>query len=202
MQLFETMRLEEGKIPRLRYHYERLSQACEDLNFQFDANEWQEEIEGLKSHYPNGVWRLKVLVNDQGEVTSEIAELPTKSRFSAQFQLSQSSVDTSVVMHKTTDRRHLAHDHQTDLILLYRSDGKILEFDIGNVVIEEAGEWYTPADENDLLKGCKRRELLASGQLQIKDYQKEELIEKLRAQRVKVYMINSLREVAEVDIHL
>ena len=202
MQLFETMRLEKGKIPRLRYHYERIAHACDDLNFQFDPENWHREIEYLMSHYPNEVWRLKVRVDAQGEVTSEIAELPTKSRFSARFQPSHPSADPSVVTHKTTDRSHLEHDHQTDLILLYRSDGKVLEFDIGNVVIEEAGEWYTPANDEDLLEGCKRRELLATGKLQIRNYQKAELIEKLRAQQVKVYMINSLREVAEVDIHL
>ena len=67
MQLFETMRLEEGQIPRLSYHYERLVHACDDLNFQFDPENWHREIDHLMSHYPNGVWRLKVRVDAQGK---------------------------------------------------------------------------------------------------------------------------------------
>ena len=45
-------------------------------------------------------------------------------------------------MNKTSERHYLEHNHETDLILLYDETGKILEFDIGNIMIGE-GMTYT-----------------------------------------------------------
>ncbi len=46
--------------------------------------------------------------------------------------------------------------------LLTSEDGKVLEFDIGNIVIEEDGKWYTPSYKDDFLKGCMRDYLIDS----------------------------------------
>lgn len=87
-------------------------------------------------------------------------------------------------------------------MLLYNNEGKILEFDIGNIMIEEQGHYYTPSYQNDFLLGCMRESLIKQGKLEIKDYSKDELISKLKKGDIRVYLLNSLREVADVAIYL
>ncbi|ORN88518.1 aminodeoxychorismate lyase, partial [Staphylococcus aureus] len=87
-----------------------------------------------------------------------------------------------------------------DLILLTSEDGKVLEFDIGNIVIEEDGKWYTPSYKDDFLKGCMRDYLIDSDKLVEKDFNKNELIYKYHNNEIRLFLINSLREVA--DVHL
>ena len=66
-----------------------------------------------------------------------IKPLSQKSLFTAKFQQVQTHYNERYIINKTTERRHLAHNHETDLILLYDEKGKILEFDIGNIMIEK-----------------------------------------------------------------
>ncbi len=50
--------------------------------------------------------------------------------------------------------------------------------------------------------GCMRQSLIDEGKLSIKNYTKTELSEKLTNQQVRIYLLNSLREVADVSIYL
>ncbi len=58
-------------------------------------------------------------------------------------------MNKQVIVHKTTQRAHLEHNHQTDIVLLYNEEGKVLEFDIGNIMIKEDGHYYTPFYNED-----------------------------------------------------
>ena len=55
-----------------------------------------------------------------------IKPLSQKSLFTAKFQQVQTHYNERYIINKTTERRHLAHNHETDLILLYDEKGKIL----------------------------------------------------------------------------
>ena len=61
-----------------------------------------------------------------------------KPYFTAKLQSIDNATETSLLINKTSQRQHLTHNHTTDLILLY-NEYKILEFDIGNIMIEEQG---------------------------------------------------------------
>lgn len=47
-----------------------------------------------------------------------------------------------------------------------------------------------------------RQSLIDEGKLSIKNYTKTELSEKLTNQQVRIYLLNSLRKVADVSIYL
>ncbi|MBP0500863.1 aminotransferase class IV, partial [Mycobacterium tuberculosis] len=47
MHLFETMKLDKGFIPRLDYHYQRISTSSEHLGFQFDHLFWKQFIHNI-----------------------------------------------------------------------------------------------------------------------------------------------------------
>ena len=50
MQLFETLRMEAGKLPRLSYHKARMERSAARLGFKFDGDLWQmRSIPSLKN---------------------------------------------------------------------------------------------------------------------------------------------------------
>ncbi|MGD6885288.1 aminotransferase class IV [Staphylococcus shinii] len=202
MQLFETMRLESGLFSRLSYHKNRMKNASEELGFLFDESAWSELIDSISEQYAKGIYRMKILLNKDGTMEYVAASLPEKSTFTAKLLPLTSDVNKQVVIHKTTQRAHLEHNHQTDIVLLYNEKGKVLEFDIGNVMIKENGHYYTPLYNEDFLRGCMRQELLDKGELLEKDFEVHELKDKISNNKVQIFLINSLREVAEVEIYL
>ncbi|GGG89589.1 aminodeoxychorismate lyase [Staphylococcus pragensis] len=202
MKLFETMRLDNGEIRRFQYHTARLKQACARLGFSFSEWEWEQYTEKIRLRNAKGLFRLKIEIDKEGQLSHIIKPLMTKNKFTAEFKESNATCAKAYVINKTTMRQHLEHSHRTDLVLLYSETGKILEFDIGNIMIEEDGHYYTPSYEEDFLLGCMRQSLIDEHKLFIKNYNKDELIEKLRANKVRIYLLNSLREVAEVSIYI
>lgn len=202
MQLFETMKIKNGQIPRVKYHTKRLKLSAQKLNFQFGEQEWHKIINEMTSKYRIGEYRLKVTLNAQGNFETIVSELPKKNAFTAKIQTLPNSVEPIFLNNKTTERKHLDHQHETDLILLTSPNGKVLEFDIGNIVIEENGKWYTPKYDGDFLKGCMRTYLIEQNKLTEKDFDKNELIVKYRNDEIRLFLINSLREVAVVHLCL
>lgn len=202
MYLFETMRVDEGEIPRKVYHTSRITRSAERLGYMFDDKKWANYLEEICEQHIRGVWRLKVMLERDGSLSHQIVELPHKSSFSAHFELIDHQFPEWQYTNKTSERAHVTHSHATDVVLYYDGGGKVLEFDIGNVIVEEEGEWYTPPFENDFLKGCMRQALLDKGQLQVRSYQVDELKEKLRSGQARIFLINSLREVADIQINL
>ncbi|ANZ34005.1 aminotransferase class IV [Staphylococcus carnosus] len=202
MYLFETMRVEAGDIPRNIYHTKRIANSAEQLNFQFNKKEWDNYLDNICQQHTEGLWRLKVMLGQDGTLTHQIVKLPDKQQFSARFECIDAQFPDWQYTNKTSEREHVTHDHETDTVLYYDTNGKILEFDIGNVVVEESGNWYTPPFENDFLKGCMRQALLDEGKLQLRSYQLDELNEKLKRGRAQIFLINSLREVADIQINL
>ena len=202
MKLFETMQLNHGHIPRLNYHTRRLCHSCSQLGFQFSENAWYSYIENLKQNYNDHLYRLKIEIDKDGQFTHVIQPLSSKDNFTARFKKSNSDYPQKFIINKTTERAYLTHNHETDLILLYDDSGKILEFDIGNIMIKENGNYYTPRYNKDFLRGCMRESLLENHKLKVKDYTKDELMIKLENEEVEVYLLNSLREVAQVSIYI
>ncbi|RIM71243.1 aminotransferase class IV [Staphylococcus xylosus] len=202
MQLFETMKLESGLFPRISYHKKRMKSASEQLGFLFNESTWSELITSISEQYATGVYRIKSMLNKDGIMNYVAAPLPEKTTFTAKLLPLIADVNKQVIVHKTTQRAHLEHNHQTDIVLLYNEEGKVLEFDIGNIMIKEDGRYYTPFYNEDFLRGCMRQELLDKGELLEKDYDIQELKDKINSNIIQIFLINSLREVAEVEIYL
>ncbi|MBA1354723.1 MULTISPECIES: aminotransferase class IV [Staphylococcus] len=202
MQLFETLRLDSGNFSRLTYHYDRIKHSANQFQMTFEDEQWNKTISEIKGLYFTGTYRVKIILHPNGIFKYEVAELPQKDSFTAKIVPLTPIQDKRVLTNKTTNRDHLAHNHETDLILLYDKSGKILEFDIGNIMIKEGNYYYTPVYNEDFLKGCKRQELIEEGKLIEKDYSLTDFKHKLRQNQIQVFLINSLREVADVAINL
>ncbi|WP_281673263.1 aminotransferase class IV [Staphylococcus auricularis] len=200
MELFETMRLENGTIKRLTYHFERMMRGSVDLGFDFSVQQWNQIIDELQSRYTKGVWRVKVTNDQQGSMHYTVAELPDKVEFTAKLQLIDDQTPIEERIHKTSNRDHLLHDHQTDLVLLYDQSGKILEFDIGNILMKKGDCYFTPTYDTDLLQGCMRQILLDEDRIETQDIEVSGFTEAVKQGELKPYLINSLREVVPVEM--
>lgn len=202
MDLFETMRLEDGIFKRIQFHTKRIQQSSRNLDINFNLEQWNQLLNRIAEEYPKGVYRVKIILKQNGKFDSVIADLPDKALFSAQLQKLPKNIPEAVLTNKTTNRAHLSHQHLTDLILLYDANGKILEFDIGNILIKEHDHFYTPTYNKDMLKGCMRQALIEQGNIYERDYDVDSFKEKYKQNDIQVYLINSLREVADVKIYI
>ncbi len=87
MQLFETMKIDNGHIPRLTYHTNRIKCSSERLNFKFDEHAWRNELNDVTTKYHSGQYRLKIVLNAESKFETIVSPLPEKSSFTAKFQV-------------------------------------------------------------------------------------------------------------------
>ncbi|UXR78725.1 MULTISPECIES: aminotransferase class IV [unclassified Staphylococcus] len=193
MQLFETMRLEAGKIPRETYHLQRMTRSAEQLGLPFSQHDWAQRLTDVKNTYTEHIYRLKVILSAEGKLATEIGALTDKPFLTACLREIDEETPCWQRTNKTSERSHLQHRHQTDIVLFHNAEGKLLEFDIGNLVISNQGEQLTPRYENDFLCGCMRQALLDHGEVIEADLTVESLKAAMVAQE-NIWMINSLRE--------
>lgn len=78
MQLFETMKIDNGHIPRLTYHTNRIKCSSERLNFKFDEHAWRNELNDVTTKYHSGQYRLKIVLNAESEFETIVSPLPEK----------------------------------------------------------------------------------------------------------------------------
>lgn len=89
MQLFETMKIDNGQISRVKYHTKRLKNSAQRLNFQFNEQLWHKLIKEVACKYPIGEYRLKVILNAEGDFETIVAQLPTKMYLRLRYKLYQ-----------------------------------------------------------------------------------------------------------------
>lgn len=102
--------------------------------------------------------------------------------------------------HKTT-HREIYETRRRDLpddafdALLQNERGEVTEFARGNLVVELAGELWTPPRASGLLPGCLRQELLDAGAVRERVIRSEELPHATR-----LWFVNSARGWIEVTL--
>ena len=192
MHLFETMRLENGHIPRETYHRARIERSAHHLEMPFSTIKWQQLIDDVKVTHAQGCYRLKVMLSEGGDFSSELGTLADKSHMTARLVQMADQTPQWQRVNKTSERAFLQHNHQTDIVLFTNEHGKLLEFDIGNFVMEWQGQLCTPRYQNDFLRGCMRQALLDNGDIVEADLTIDTLAQVFE-EHGKIWMINSLR---------
>lgn len=167
-QLLETILLHNGKFYLMEQHINRLKQSAQYFNFVIDDLILVEKLHRLKKQYHSGKWRIRLLVNKDGDVSTEA--FPMQAMNKNLVILAKEPIDKHNVFHyhKTTERtmfdKHqqlLANNHLD--VLLWNKDREITEFTIGNVVVELNGKLMTPPVKSGLLPGTFRNQLIEDG---------------------------------------
>lgn len=174
--LLESLRLENGVLSRRPLHLKRVLQAAHA--FHFAPGEavatLQARIESaldkICQEHPEGCFKVRLLVNAQGDVHTEAAPLPPNPA-QITVALAQEAMPPAdaFIWHKTTFREAYAkHPVPSGCFdtLLYNQAGEVTEFTIGNVAVELDGRWVTPPLACGLLPGVMRQTLLAQGRIE------------------------------------
>ncbi len=192
-QLIESLRLDQGRIPRLGEHLQRLERSARHFNWPWQET-WSTRIDAalqaLRAQHPAGVFKARLLLHADGQLDLGCAPLtgpgsasladvdrvdPSATQQDAiEVRLAPHAMPAAddFICHKTTRREAYAafsawaspHPDVFD-VLLFNAAGHLTEFTIGNVALELNGTWVTPPLADGLLPGVMREDLLAQGVL-------------------------------------
>ena len=206
-QLIESLRLDEGQIPRIDLHLARLLASATHFQWPWALVASGAEVlararAALQQHaapHPTGVHKLRLLVDVHGQLHTECAPLQgwgPSPRVALATQPMPEADD--FVRHKTTRRQvyaGFAPPAGCVDTLLYNERQELTEFTIGNLALELDGLWCTPPLSSGLLPGVMRQHLLSQGQLHERVLT---LSDVPRASRIA--LLNSVRGMVEVTL--
>lgn len=199
--LLETMKLENGSYYLLDYHLQRLAKSGDYFAYPIDLISIQQQLQQIANRYPLGIYKLRLLVTNAGEISIEIQNIQSKTQ-PIQVAIAKHPIDKAnpFYYYKTTNRgmyKAFLNEHPlADDVLLWNADEELTEFTIGNVVVERNGKFYTPPVECGLLAGTFRQYLIDKGRITEKVITLNELDE-----CTNIWLINSVKKWVPVIIN-
>jgi len=199
--LLETMRLDEGQVPRLERHVARMAASARHFGYTWDEAAVRAAVAAAQRDHVRGCWRVRLLVDRDGaarvECTAHSNEM--KGPWRVSFALDPVDERDPFLFNKTTRRGVYDHARRAqpdvDDVILWNSRGEVTESTIGNVVVEIGGERYTPPVACGLLAGTFRAELLDAGAIRERVLSVGEV-----ASAPRLWLINSVREWVEARL--
>jgi para-aminobenzoate synthetase/4-amino-4-deoxychorismate lyase len=205
-ELLESLRLEDGTLPRLELHLARLARSAAHFAYPFDtahAQAARQTLSVLTQAHPQGVFKVRLLLDAQGQVRAEAAPLPSACATPLQVALATHAMPAAdeFIRHKTTQRSaYDAFKARPGFFdtLLFNAQGELTEFTIGNLAVRLQGDerWYTPPVSAGLLPGVMRESLLAQGKLTERSISLHDL-----PKVCEMALINSVRGWVLVQLH-
>lgn len=193
-ELFETLRLADGRFWLLQRHLDRLEASARFLGFRWDASIVLDVVDRVRRAHIEGTWRVKLLLGRSGDVQTHCVGLDDAPARAWRVAVADDPIDAGDLrlFHKTTcrqiyDAAARSRPEADDVLLLNRS-GHITESTIANIVVEKSGVLLTPPRECGLLAGTFRAELLANGTIRESLLTLEDLRESPR-----IWLINAVR---------
>jgi para-aminobenzoate synthetase/4-amino-4-deoxychorismate lyase len=203
-ELIETLRLEQGVYPLLAQHMNRLAASARALGFACDTPRVQAALTAEATRCAPGVFRVRLTLAHDGRYRIVCSPMPPDDGRTWRVVLASETLnaDDYLLRHKTTARaaydRVLAalmnRPEVFDAIFL-NTRGEVCEGARSNVLIESAGQLYTPPLACGLLAGVMRQQLLADGRAVERVLRLEDL-----QQASAIYMANALRGLLRVTL--
>ena len=168
--LFETIKIEDGKIFNLDWHNKRFNKTQKELFSNTSSINLKEFI----SPPTSGLYRCKIIYTDND--IQSVEYFPYKAKKIKKLKVIESQLDYS---YKYTNRStfqelslELAKDYAEIII---EKNGFLTDTSIANIAFSDGKTWFTPS--TPLLKGTTRARLLNEGFLKLKDIKKENIKE-------------------------
>lgn len=170
-ELLETLALEGGQLRHAAEHLVRLASAAAHFGYPWDAEKVQRCLLALAQAHPQGLWRVRLLLNAQGQARAQAFAMDA-SPVEVRLQLADRPLMEAhgeFVRFKTTRRAHYDAHAPTDPgvfdTLLWNAEGEVTECTRGNVAMLIDGRWLTPPLACGLLPGVGRARALRDGRL-------------------------------------
>lgn len=169
--LLETLALENGQLRHAAEHLQRLTGAAAHFGYPVKLAEVESCLQQLAQAHPQGAWRVRLLLNAQGQARAEAFALEA-SPASVRLQLAERALPEAhgeFVRFKTTRRAHYDAFTPTQPgvfdTVLWNAEGEITECTRGNVAMLLDGRWVTPPLACGLLPGVGRALALRDGRV-------------------------------------
>jgi para-aminobenzoate synthetase / 4-amino-4-deoxychorismate lyase len=162
--LVETMRAEDGEIPLLERHLNRLQDAAAYFDFRHEEASVRKALADLGP----GSLRVRLLISPLGEITVETAPIADSAHDLRTVTIYPEPMpaDDPFLRHKTTHRpfyeRALgwARARGADEAILLNEQGEVVEGTFTNIWIRKGDRLLTPPLRSDGLPGVFRAHLL------------------------------------------
>ncbi len=201
-ELIETLRLEDGRYPRLALHLERLQASARALGFACAAAEIAARLAATAESHPVGVHRVRLTLAHGGACALRCAPLAADDGLPWRAVLAGEALDAGdyLLRHKTTarsryDRALAALPAGVFDAIFLNTRGEVCEGARSNVFVARGDVLLTPPLASGLLPGVLRRDLIESGRA----VESVLTVGDLRAAPT-IYLGNALRGVTEVRL--
>lgn len=201
--LIETIRWERGKgYYLLGPHIARLRNSCGYFSVHLDLRKLKADLKNLEKEMSGGKWRVRILVNQRGEISAEKEPLE-KIKAPVKVKISSHRVNSNNVFlyHKTTHRdlydkeRTTAQREGFFEVIFLNTNGEVTEGAVTNIFVSKKGKLYTPPVKCGLLQGVLRERLLREGKAEEKIIYLKDILD-----ADKVYVGNSVRGLLEAKV--
>ena len=201
--LLETLLIDNGKVPRLEAHLERLRQSAQFFGFNYNQAAIRAAILSHAAATPNDQRRLRLTVDRHSQIETQIQPLaPLPRQLTSVIASKQTNSADLFLRHKTTARK-LYDDTLEQLkatptifdALFFNERHELTEGARSNVFLVKSGVWSTPVIESGLLNGVMRQEILNTHKVFEKKLYLEDLVS-----ADAVYLSNSLRGLVRVTL--
>ncbi|WP_332775157.1 aminodeoxychorismate synthase component I [Polaromonas sp.] len=169
--LLETMALEDGSLRDAPAHLARMAAAAAHFGYPWQQPSIERCLQELAQTHPQGMWRVRLLLDAQGRAKVEAHALPASPQ-RVRLELADHAIEEAhgeFVRFKTTRRAHYDAftPRQADMFdsLLWNPEGEITECTRGNVALLLDGRWVTPPLQCGLLGGVGRANALRDGRV-------------------------------------
>lgn len=174
-EILETLALDAGQLRHVGEHLARMAGAAQHFGFVWDGARVQQCLQALAAQHPEGLWRVRLLLNASGQPRAEaFAMQPTAVPVLLQLAGQPlAEAHSEFTRFKTTRRAHydaFTPDAATQPgvfdTLLYNGAGEITECTRGNIAaLLPDGRWVTPPLSSGLLPGVGRAVALREGRV-------------------------------------
>lgn len=163
--LFETIKIEDGKIFNIQWHNRRFNKSRQGL---FALSNELNLLDYIKDYPSSGLYRCKIIYTDE---IHSVEYFPYRAKTCHSFKIVTSNLDYGF---KYLDRSKLdaLQTEESDDIIIER-DGLLTDTSIANIAVFDGKQWLTP--EYPLLEGTTRARLLEAKFLNLHRVKKENL---------------------------
>ncbi|MFA6635836.1 MAG: aminotransferase class IV [Candidatus Omnitrophota bacterium] len=204
--LLETILWENGEFFLFEDHLSRLEKSARFFSFPLDLSSVAfSMIDHAKKFISENKYRLRLLVNNEGECNVSSSLLPPPTDISARVIFSGKATDKNDIFlsHKTTNRELYDKEFSSCRkngyfdALFMNTEGEITEGAISNIIIKRGDVYMTPPLSSGILPGTYRGSLLRSQKIPLKE-QTLRKADILSAE--KIFIINSVIKMLPVEL--
>jgi len=163
-ELFETLKIEDGKIFNLKWHTKRLNQSRLEL---FSLHKPLNLADYINTP-TQGLYRCRVVYDLE---IKSVEYIPYAPKFFRSFKIVQSNLEYNYKFNERSELNKLRQEDYDEIII--EKDGFLTDTSIANIAFYDGQDWLTP--KTPLLRGTTREKLLYEGFLKLKNIKKEDI---------------------------